>query len=41
MDLEKFNQFKRWAIIALFSDDFAKHFVLKGGTALEVLKLTT
>lgn len=42
MDLEKFNQFKRWAIIALFSDDdFAERFVLKGGTALEVLKLTT
>lgn len=42
MDLEKFNQFKRWAIIALFSDDdFAERFVLKGGTALEILKLTT
>ena len=42
MDLEKFYQFKRWAIIALFSDDeLAEKFVLKGGTALQLLKLSS
>lgn len=42
MDLEKFYQFKRWAIIALFSDDeLAEKFVLKGGTALQLRKLSS
>jgi predicted nucleotidyltransferase component of viral defense system len=38
MDIQKLNQFKTWAIIALFSDDFlADCFVLKGGSALDLI----
>jgi len=38
MDIQKLNQFKTWAIIALFSDDFlADCFVLKGGSALDLV----
>lgn len=41
MDLKLFNQFKKWAIIALFSDDeLSERFVLKGGTALQFLNIS-
>ncbi|MHC4757027.1 MAG: nucleotidyl transferase AbiEii/AbiGii toxin family protein [Planctomycetota bacterium] len=38
MDLEKIQQVKRIAIIALFSDDdLMEHLVLKGGNALDLI----
>ena len=38
MDLEKLNHFKKLAIISLFADDeLADLFVLKGGTALDLI----
>ena len=38
MDLQKLNKFKRMAIVSLFADDkLADLFVLKGGTALDLI----